>query len=305
MRTAPVTVSIAWRTRPPRGASGLATTTTYRDSHTSPMSERTETERSQRQERSTGRRDELGQEADEEDRDLGIAEVAESSPWRYPRLGVSRVAVPRRRAACARARERPDDRLQAEVDEVPGSCEPEDAKDRLGSAEERGQADARGECPDGDPADDPDGGAEAGATPACERVPDDQRRVRPRRADHDDRDEYERPEILDHREASPRDVSLTPHDGRPLGRCPGGVQARASSLLAVVVVWAGSFSVIKQLLDDGVAAGDIAILRYAIAAPGFAYILWRARGLPGLTRARCRSASRPRGCSSSSATTCS
>jgi drug/metabolite transporter (DMT)-like permease len=34
-----------------------------------------------------------------------------------------------------------------------------------------------------------------------------------------------------------------------------------------------------------VAASDIAILRYAIAAPGFAYILWRARGLPGLTRA--------------------
>lgn len=66
----------------------------------------------------------------------------------------------------------------------------------------------------------------------------------------------------------------------------GGVNARAHiSLLAVVVVWAGSFSVIKQLLDDGVAAGDIAILRYAIAAPGFAYILWRARGLPGLTRA--------------------
>src|SRR5262245_45051117 len=56
------------------------------------------------------------------------------------------------------------------------------------------------------------------------------------------------------------------------------------SLLVVVVVWAGSFSVIKRLLDDGVAAGDIAILRYAIAAPGFAYILWRARGLPGLTR---------------------
>ena len=55
-------------------------------------------------------------------------------------------------------------------------------------------------------------------------------------------------------------------------------------LAAVVVVWAGSFSVIKQLLDDGVAAQDIAILRYAIAAPGFAYILWRARGLPGLTR---------------------
>ena len=55
------------------------------------------------------------------------------------------------------------------------------------------------------------------------------------------------------------------------------------SLIAVVVVWAGSFSVIKSLLDHGVAAIDIAILRYAIAAPGFVFILWRARGLPGLT----------------------
>ena len=56
------------------------------------------------------------------------------------------------------------------------------------------------------------------------------------------------------------------------------------SLLVVVVIWAGSFSVIKALLDDDVSASDIALLRYAIAAPGFAYILWRARGLPGLTR---------------------
>jgi drug/metabolite transporter (DMT)-like permease len=56
------------------------------------------------------------------------------------------------------------------------------------------------------------------------------------------------------------------------------------SILGVVVVWAGSFSVIKAALDEGVAAIDIAILRYAVAAPGFAFILWRARGLPGLTR---------------------
>ena len=56
------------------------------------------------------------------------------------------------------------------------------------------------------------------------------------------------------------------------------------SVLAVVVVWAGSFSVIKVLLDHGLVASDIALLRYAIAAPGFAFILWRARGLPGLTR---------------------
>src|SRR5207342_1992013 len=64
-----------------------------------------------------------------------------------------------------------------------------------------------------------------------------------------------------------------------------GVTTRAHfSLLVVVVIWAGSFSVIKALLDDDVSASDIALLRYAIAAPGFAYILWRARGLPGLTR---------------------
>lgn len=83
------------------------------------------------------------------------------------------------------------------------------------------------------------------------------------------------------------------------------MNARAHiSLLAVVVVWAGSFSVIKALLGDGVEAGDIAILRYAIAAPGFFYILWRAGGLPGLTRgdaARVAAAV----CSSSSGTTCS
>ena len=56
------------------------------------------------------------------------------------------------------------------------------------------------------------------------------------------------------------------------------------ALVGVVVVWAGSFSAIKAALDEGVAAIDIAILRYAVAAPGFAFILWRARGLPGLTR---------------------
>jgi drug/metabolite transporter (DMT)-like permease len=56
------------------------------------------------------------------------------------------------------------------------------------------------------------------------------------------------------------------------------------SLIAVIVIWAGSFSAIKAALDEGVAAIDVAVLRYAVAAPGFAFILWRARGLPGLTR---------------------
>jgi drug/metabolite transporter (DMT)-like permease len=56
------------------------------------------------------------------------------------------------------------------------------------------------------------------------------------------------------------------------------------SLLLVVIVWAGAFSAIKVLLDHGTAAEDIAILRYLVAAPGFAFLLWRAGGLPGLNR---------------------
>jgi len=32
------------------------------------------------------------------------------------------------------------------------------------------------------------------------------------------------------------------------------------------------------------AAEDVALLRYLVAAPGFAFLLWRAGGLPGLTR---------------------
>ncbi len=54
------------------------------------------------------------------------------------------------------------------------------------------------------------------------------------------------------------------------------------SLLLVVAVWAGAFAAIKALLDHGTPAEDIAILRYLVAAPGFAVLLWLARGLPGL-----------------------
>ena len=57
-----------------------------------------------------------------------------------------------------------------------------------------------------------------------------------------------------------------------------------ATLLAVVVVWASAFSVIKVLLDHGFAAVDIALLRYLIAAPGFALLLRKVGGLPGLTR---------------------
>jgi drug/metabolite transporter (DMT)-like permease len=56
------------------------------------------------------------------------------------------------------------------------------------------------------------------------------------------------------------------------------------ALASVVVAWAGAFSAIKALTDHGLAPADIAILRYAVAAPGFAVLLVHAGGLPGLTR---------------------
>ena len=53
---------------------------------------------------------------------------------------------------------------------------------------------------------------------------------------------------------------------------------------ATVLAWAGAFSAIKRLTDDGIGAPDIAIGRYLVAAPGFAAALWWSGGLPGLTR---------------------
>ena len=65
-----------------------------------------------------------------------------------------------------------------------------------------------------------------------------------------------------------------------------GARPRSAQLLLVlvVVVWAGAFAAIKGLLDRGVDAENVAIDRYLLAAPVFAVLLWRAGGLPGLTR---------------------
>jgi drug/metabolite transporter (DMT)-like permease len=56
------------------------------------------------------------------------------------------------------------------------------------------------------------------------------------------------------------------------------------SFVATIVVWASAFSVIKALIDHGIGAEQIALSRYLVAAPGFAFLLWRAGGLPGLNR---------------------
>ena len=63
------------------------------------------------------------------------------------------------------------------------------------------------------------------------------------------------------------------------------MEARAHlALAATVVAWAGAFPSIKALLDSGFAAQDIALVRYAIAAPGFVLLLVLAGGLPGIGR---------------------
>jgi drug/metabolite transporter (DMT)-like permease len=57
-----------------------------------------------------------------------------------------------------------------------------------------------------------------------------------------------------------------------------------ASFVATIVVWASAFSVIKALIDQGIGGEQIALSRYLVAAPGFAFLLWRAGGLPGLNR---------------------
>jgi drug/metabolite transporter (DMT)-like permease len=55
-------------------------------------------------------------------------------------------------------------------------------------------------------------------------------------------------------------------------------------LASVVVVWAGSFSAIKHLLDAGLSAPEVAASRYLVAAPGFVIVLFAFGGLPGISR---------------------
>jgi len=54
--------------------------------------------------------------------------------------------------------------------------------------------------------------------------------------------------------------------------------------LATVALWCSSFALIKHLVDAGLGAQDVAVGRFVVAWPGFIYLLWRAGGLPGLTR---------------------
>jgi drug/metabolite transporter (DMT)-like permease len=62
-----------------------------------------------------------------------------------------------------------------------------------------------------------------------------------------------------------------------------GLRVQAA-LVGAIIAWASAFASVKVLLDGGFSSQDVAILRYAVALPGFAYLLWRAGGLPGLGR---------------------
>jgi drug/metabolite transporter (DMT)-like permease len=61
------------------------------------------------------------------------------------------------------------------------------------------------------------------------------------------------------------------------------MQPRAqAALVGAIVAWASAFAAVKVLLDAGFAGEDVALARYGVALPGFAYLLLRAGGLPGL-----------------------
>jgi len=54
------------------------------------------------------------------------------------------------------------------------------------------------------------------------------------------------------------------------------MRPRTLALLATVCLWAGTFTAIKALLDDGLSGQEVAVARYVVAAPGFLVLLWRA-----------------------------
>jgi drug/metabolite transporter (DMT)-like permease len=55
-----------------------------------------------------------------------------------------------------------------------------------------------------------------------------------------------------------------------------------AALVGAIVAWASAFAGVKVLLEAGFAGEDVALARYLVALPGFAYLLLRAGGLPGL-----------------------
>jgi EamA-like transporter family len=69
-----------------------------------------------------------------------------------------------------------------------------------------------------------------------------------------------------------------------VGSTSTGSRRGQLAALATVALWCSSFALIKHLVDAGLAAQDVAVGRFVVAWPGFIYLLWRAGGLPGLTR---------------------
>ena len=279
-RTAPV---IASRRTPDRPASTprRATATAYSVSHARRQraEEEAEREHAANERRTVGAN--CGSRLAKKTAIFGFPRLL-STPCRNARHG--RIGAPPNAAACScgRRRSRPQ-RLGTEVDEVRGARELQRPEGRLGRAQEAHDARARGDRPDRLPERRRPPSRSAARPPASV--------LRIVSAVSGPGVQMTTADTARTRRGSRASPEVSPRGALTTSRCPApaltGVDddARAPLLLVAVVVWAGSFSVIKALLDDGVAAGDIAILRYAIAAPGFACILWRARGLPGLTRA--------------------
>jgi hypothetical protein len=127
---------------------------------------------------------ELWQEAREEDRHLRVCEVAEQS------LAESRGRAARPMLVPSPPHRR-GERLQPEPDEVRRSGDPHGDEDRLRRGDERRHSRTRRERPERLADRDALRRVKAVAPPAEQRVPDRERGVRPRRADHYRRDEDE------------------------------------------------------------------------------------------------------------------
>ena len=89
----------------------------------------------------------------------------------------------------------PAQRLRSEPHEIRGAGDAERREENVGRGDERGDACTRCDGPRDEPGDHAGGGADTVRAAAEERVADDERGVRPRRADDDECDPDERDNV--------------------------------------------------------------------------------------------------------------
>src|SRR5712691_4910758 len=143
--------------------------------------------------------DELREQAQKEDDDLGIAQVAEQT------LPVSDASLePHGRAGGGKlakitlCEQRRPQRLEPEEDEIGGAGQTDREEERLGGDQQRRKPGTAGHGPGRQPGDDAGCRCDAAATPSDQRVADGERGVRARREDDEERNSQEGREVDAH-----------------------------------------------------------------------------------------------------------